>query len=194
MELQPTSPLEVSIEPNRRLLKSPTDVIREFYSPDIDSRVISLPAHSEDALTHGELLEFRLPVFSGMYRDNELWITIPDDSRSLRRNLRFIARDIHNYGEIFHKLGTVYRQLEKTGVGYPETSDERTVLESMVFSVDEKEPYGGNIHLIPPYCLNQVTPEQALGSIALELEYSEIFSEAEVKHLHGILKEGFNNG
>jgi hypothetical protein len=194
MELQPTNQTEISIEPNRRLLKSSSNSVREFYSPDIDSRVISLPARGENALTHEELVEFRLPVFSAMYRDDELWITIPDDSRSLKKNLRFIARDIHNYGEIFYKLGSVYRQLDSTGIGFPEATDERSVLESMVFSLEENEPYGGNVHLIPPYTLNQVTPEQAMGSIAIELEYSRIFADSEVKQLYDTMKAGFENG
>jgi hypothetical protein len=194
MEILPTNQSEISIEPNRRLLKSSSNSIREFYAPEIDSRVISLPARSDDAKTHEELVEFRLPVFSGMYRDDELWITIPDDSRSLRKNLRFIARDINNYGEIFHKLGSVYRQLDRTGIGFPDITEERTVLESMVFSIDENEPYGGNIQLIPPYCFNQVNPGQALGSIALELEYSQVFSPQEVNQLYEKLTEGFTNG
>lgn len=154
-----------------------------------------MPSGEDNARFHEELVELRLPVFSGMYRENELWLTVPEGSRPLGKLLRFIARDIHNYGEIFFKLGCVLQQLEQTGIGFPQATDERSALDSFVFSVDENEIYGGNINLAPPYNLN---PDkrigQALGSIAVELEKAELFTTEEMHHLLEMTEEGLING
>ena len=185
----------IPIEPNRRLLKSSAGPLKEFYAPRIAARVISLPVPSDQARTHEELIEFRLPVFSGMYRHEELWLNIPEDTRALGRVLRFVARDVQNYGEIFFKLGSVLKQLSDTGIGFPQAAEDRSVLDSFAFAIDENEQYGGNVYLIPPYALNphkELT--QAVGSIDVELEKSELFTDEERQHLMEMTSEGLVNG
>ncbi|MDL2341551.1 MAG: hypothetical protein QFB87_00525 [Patescibacteria group bacterium] len=191
----PSPSVLIPIEPNRRLLQTPANRLKEFYSNEIGTRIISLPAHENDARSHEELSELRLPVFSGIYRDDELWLTVPEGTRTVRRLLRFVARDVANYGEMFYKLGTVFKQLETAGVGFPQSSEERSVLDSFAFAVDENELYGGNIYLTPPYVLN---PDkkigQALGSVAIELEKSDVFTDNEIHHLMEMTAEGLLHG
>lgn len=184
-----------AVEPNRRLLRSNSNEFREFYAPQVGARIISMLAESDQARTHGELVEFRLPVFSGMYRDDELWLSVPEGSRSIGRVLRFVARDVQNYSEIFFKLGTVLKQLQETGIGFPQSGDERSVLDSFAFAVEDNEKYGGNVYLAPPYDLNpEKKVTQAVGSIAVELEKSELFTDGEMKHLMEMTTEGLRDG
>ena len=194
-ELYPSAGALIPIEPNRRLVRSNTANVQEFYSTELNSRIISMPVRDDTTRSHEELVELRLPVFSGLYRDTELWLTVPEGSRPLGRVLRFIARDLQNYSEIFYKLGGVFKQLDRTGIGFPQATAERSALDSFVFSVDEHELYGGNIYLAPPYVLNpDKTIGQALGSVAVELEKSNQFSAEEITVLMQMTDEGFSDG
>lgn len=185
----------IPVEPNRRLIKPSNSLLEEFVSTEFDTRIISMPRGSEMARSHEELFEMRLPVFSGLYRNEHLWLNIPEGTRSVRSVLRFIARDVTNYGEIFFKMGSVLSELENAGVGFPEVVEDRSILDSFAFSIDEDETYGGNIYLAPPYLFN---PDkkigQTLGSIALELEGTELFSEAEMTELLSKTHQGWHDG
>jgi hypothetical protein len=185
------------VEPNRRLLKDGVAAqfgLEEFSAPQLDSRIITIPLNTETARTHEDLMEMRLPVFSTIYHDKSMWLLVPEDARPLRGVLRFIARDIGNYDEIFYQVGETLGQLEEAGIGLPEPRPDKSILNNFAFSLDEGEIYGGKVSLIPPYPLNPMkTMEQELGGIFMELTDSHLFQEHETALLVEKLQRGWRD-
>ena len=181
------------IEPNRRLVADDVDV-DEFYDRVLDTRVIAMPKDGDQAHVHRQLVEARLPVFSGLYREEVLLLLVPGGTRSFRRLLKFVARDIPTYGEIFDELGSTLKLMDRSGLGLPEPYVDRPLLTNFAFSSNDQEIYGGKVFLVPPYTLNAgVTINQELGFIATELEQSEHFRPPETQELLQRVEEGWNN-
>ncbi len=190
------------VDSNRRMLAGGYAArlgLREFYSMGMDSRIIAVPMTGlsdgfSTARSHEELMELRLPVFSAIYRDTDMWIVVPEASRTLKSVLRFVARDIGSYGEIFFKMGQVFGQLEQAGVGVPGAVSDRSLLESLAFTLDEDENYGGKIALIPPYELSHGrSEERVLSTVHVELEKSGYFSDIQARGLIALTHSGWED-
>lgn len=197
------APLErLPIEPNRRLLSpqlDPQQGIEEFYDPGLASRVITLPVGGEQARFHEELMEERVPVFSAIYRDESLCLLVPEGSRPVRKLLRFVARDIATYSEVFYELGGVLNRVTEAVSGVPMVQPERGLLDSFAFALDETEVYGGKIYLIPPYLIDpDISAPQQLGralvTLQAELQASGLFSSQEEAQLLQVTQEGWSHG
>lgn len=177
----------VPVDPNRTLLSDSLAAhsnLDEFYAPELGARLIVMQPGSEVARSHEELMELRLPVFSAFYDGNSLKLLVPTGSRSIRKLLRFIARDVDNYEEIFSKVGTALRGLDEAGVGLPEPEADRSLLDSLAFAVNADEIYGGDICLVPPYVLNPAKhKDQTFDRIRLELANSRQFGEGDIGRL-----------
>lgn len=176
---------ETSIESNRLLLlRGGSNGMREFFDKALMSRVIVMPKESNQASMYENMLIKRLPVFSGVYRDDELLLTVPDDARSLRRQLKFVARDIPNYGYIFNKLGITLSAVNRSGLGLPEPSANRPLLANFAFSSIEQDEADGNVYIVPPFNLNpNITIDKELLFVRRELEHSKQFKSTEVREL-----------
>jgi len=187
----------IPIESSRRLIPGGYEAyhgLEEYYDPQISSRVITMPVLGEQARSHEELTEQRLPVFSALYRGHELCLLVPEGSRPLKGLLRFIARDVRNYEEIFYKVGQALGQLDASGMGLPEASPKHSLLDSFAFSLDDDDIYGGTVYMTPPYSLNPMKRiDQELSGLFLELTSSQLFSEIEVVDLIAKTHKGWQD-
>lgn len=188
------------IDANRRLIPQSAERafhMAEFYDTALDSRVISMQANGVEARFHEELHEERMPVFSAMYREKELLLLVPEGSRTLRKTLPLIARDMESYGEIIFGLGKALGQLDASPFGLPEVFSSRSILESFAFSHDDQEPFGGKIYLIPPYRLEPLEAlkkrDNLVDSVYEELIRSRYFSEEAAAWLMGKMTDGWQS-
>jgi hypothetical protein len=188
------------IDGNRRLIPQSAERalhMSEFYDTALGSRVISMQAGGEEARFHEELHEERMPVFSAMYRDKELLLLVPEGSRTLRKTLHLIARDMESYGEIFFGLGKALGQLDTSPFGLPEVFSSRSILESFAFSHDDQEPFGGKIYLIPPYRLEPIEAQKKrdhlVDSVYEELIRSRYFSQEAASWLMDTMADGWQS-
>lgn len=185
-------PKERPIEPNRRLIKPGFDEsITEYIDTDLGMRVIAIRADSEQAEIHEHLQREGLPVYLADYEETRLRLFVPDGTRLLRRQLRFIARDIPNYGQIFSNLGSLLMRIYDSGVGLPEAYPARPLLDSFAYS-DDSNIYGGKMFLTPPYKLNDhISINQVLGQINTELYRADVFESTEVEGLMERIEQGW---
>lgn len=191
---------ESLVDPNKRLLTGEqTYGMREFFDEVLDSRVIAISTESSQVSIYERLMLHGLPLFSGSYKGNELVLTVPTGrTRLLSQELRFLARDITNYSEIFTEFGETLHDIDRAGYGLPESKYERSLMSNFAFSADssDSDDLGvGNIYLIPPFSLNKdVNINQEFNFVRQELENSELFKPDEVEKLMVRLNDGFNNG
>jgi hypothetical protein len=189
------------LDPSRRLL-NPGIARRvgfeEFYDVAIGSRVISMPQGGQEARYHEELHEERLPVFSGMYRDEGLFLLVPEATRTLHKALPLISRDLKSYGEIFFELGRAMGQLDGSSFGLPESFSDRSILDGIAFSLDDSAAYGGRIYLIPPYRLDPMKPsdrvvhrDQVVDAVYEELRHSRYLSQEAALRLTEMMVTGW---
>lgn len=169
------------IDPTRRLIphgrKTPLG-LEEFYDSQLASHVISMPKGGPEARYHEELHEERMPVFSAMYRDEGLYLLVPESSRTLRKALPLISRDLRSYGEIFFELGKALGRLDNSSFGLPESFSDRSILDSIAYSLDDNAAYGGKVCLIPPYRLDPMrNRDQVVDAVYEELRHSRALSE-----------------
>lgn len=178
---------EYPVESNRRLLSRDLDPqlgLREYYDARLGSRVVSMVIGSEQARSHEELTEEKMPVFSSMYWGGKLILQVPDGTRPVSKLLRFIARDLPNYGDVFYQIGRALHQTQVANFGLPDPQPNRSVLEQYAFVLDDDDEYGGKIYLSPPYSLNpNKTIGQIINGISMELTDSSLLSEHEVAEL-----------
>lgn len=186
------SPKERPIEPNRRLIKPGfNESVTEYFDLEAGARVIAISTDSEQADIHEQLQLRRLPVYLADYDDDKLRLFVPDGTRLLRRQLRFIARDIPSYGQIFSNLGGLLMRIYDSGVGLPESYPARPLLDSFAYS-DDDNAYGGKMFLTPPYMLNEhISINQVLGQINSELYGADVFESNEVEDLMERIEQGW---
>lgn len=171
------------IDAHRRLVPASVETaigLEEFYDAQLASRVISMPKAGQEAHYHEELHEARLPVFSAMYRDEGLFLLVPDATRTIRKVLPLIGRDLASYSEIFFELGRALGRLDNSPFGLPEASSDRSILDSVAFAPDDSAAFGGKICLIPPYRLDaqrRRRRDQVVDAVYEELRYSRYLSE-----------------
>lgn len=184
------------VEPERKLIRpgaNDPDIAVEFYIPDEDVRYIAMPARSDQSLFHAQMTEERMPLFSSMYTEDLLLLHVPTGTRPVKGLLKFIARDVRTYGEIFWETGKAMRLLDDAGFGLPYAKPHRSLLEGVGYSLDEHSPYGGKIYLVPPYNLNpHLSFDQTLGALHMELEASRKFNDAQLRHLVTEVQRGWH--
>lgn len=188
---------ESLVDPNKRLLTSERSYgMREFFDDVLGRRVIALDLESDQATIYERLILHRLPIFSGVYKGNELQLTVPSGrTRLLSKELKFLARDISNYSAIFEKFGETLHDLDKAGYGLPEPTEQRSLLSHFAFTSDSEDLGVGNIYLVPPFWLNEdVGIDEEFALVRQELEVSEQFRPDEINQLMVRLDDGFNNG
>jgi hypothetical protein len=186
------------VEINRLLLGANLDVelkLEEYYDESLATRVISMPSGSEQADYHGQLQDKQLPVFPALERHDQLLLAVPQGTRSLTKLLRFVARDIPNYSQVFYVFGAALSQMDDANVGLPTRQSERALLDNFAFALDEADAYGGKIYLTPPYQLDPtMTIERELSDLHGELSNTGLFHDSEVIHLLDKTKEGWHYG
>lgn len=194
-------PERLEVETNRRLLSIGQAArlgFEEYVDTKLGSRIISLPVDSEQEPTpvelHYTLRDKDLPVFPAMYRDDRLLLKIPEGTRPLPSLLKFIARDIPNYGNVFHQLGSILHQMHAAGIGLPPKQLNRAILDNFAFVTDDSNEYGGTIYLTPPYRVNlNGGIDQEIDDLQGELIESMLFTETEVAELLGKTLVGWND-
>jgi hypothetical protein len=199
--VDPYEPREQSayvIERNRRLL--PANItekygMAEYSDPSTGRRLLAVPRQSEQARLHQALSEKYIPVFPFVDTTaTNMFLSVPGDARSLHGSLRFIARDLLHYGEMFYQLGEILGRCQASHLGLPRADERATILEGIVYSSSDTDAYGGAIHLAPPYELaQQLSKPEELRLIQDELVGSEYFKETEVSHLLQKINEGWNH-
>lgn len=184
------------VDPSKRLLSQDNVFfMREFFDKALDSIVISIPIESEQARIYENLLLNNLPVFSGTYSDNSLALSVPSGTRLLSQQLKFVARDIPNYADIFAKFGETLHEISRSGLGLPEPKASRSLLANFAFAPASKEADGGIILLSPPYELNpNVNILREIDFIDKELSNSKYFNRNEIQKLMGKLGTGLQDG
>lgn len=188
---------ESLVDPNKRLLTSERSYgMREFFDDVLGRRVIALSLESDQASIYEKLMSHGLPLFSGVYKNNEIQLTVPAGrTRLLSKELKFLARDISNYSAIFAKFGETLHDIDRAGYGLPEPTKNRSLLSHFAFTSDSEDVGVGNIYLVPPFWLNEdIGIEQEFVFVRQELEGSELFRPEEIDQLMVRLDDGFNNG
>lgn len=191
----------LEVETNRRLLSIGQAArlgFEEYVDTKLNLRIISLPVDSDQEPTpvelHYMLRDKDLPVFPAMYRDDRLLLKIPEGTRPLPSLLKFIARDIPNYGNVFHELGGILHQMHAAGIGLPSKQLNRAILDNFAFVTDDSDEYGGTIYLTPPYQVNLSGGiDQEIDDLQVELIESMLFTETEVAELLGKTLVGWND-
>lgn len=181
-------PERLRIDTHRHLISDATreqSGVMEYFDAISDQRVLTIPRLSEDARMHRELQQKRIPVYSVLTEDsNNLLLHIPNDARTVQSSVRFIARDVLRYKEIFTQVGEVLGRCALNGFGLPGKRVERSVLASIAFSLDNAESFGGNVHLLPPYAFDEGrTKTEELHSLEDELRQSPYISPAVAREL-----------
>lgn len=188
---------ESLIDPNKRLLTGDqTYGMREFFDEILSNRVIALSLDSSQVSIYESLMLQRAPIFSGSYKGSELLLTVPGArTRLLSKELKFLARDILNYSEIFEKFGETLHEIDQAGYGLPEPKNKRSLLSNFAFSSDSENIEVGSIYLIPPFLLNRdVSIEQEFNFIRNELKDTELFKQQDVDYLMERLGNGYYDG
>ncbi len=123
-------------------------------------------------------------MFPAMFKDDRLLLQIPEATRPLRSLLKFIARDIPNYGNVFYELGGILHQMHAAGLGLPTKQLGRDILDNFAFVTDDADEYGGIIYLTPPYQINADKDIHVeINDLHTELLESMLFNEDEVTAL-----------
>lgn len=184
------------VEPHRKLIRQSgltAEPIAEFYAAEGEERFLAMPAHSDQSLFHVQLAEERMPVFSAFYIEDYALLHVPLGTRSVNNLLRFIARDVRSYGEIFHEIGSTFRKLHEAGFGLPYSEPHRSMLEAVGFAPDEHTPYGGKLYLVPPYNLNpHLTFDQTISALHMELGTSKKFTDTHIRQLLAEVQGGWH--
>jgi len=183
------------MDANRRLIPRIVEKslgFQEFYDVQLASRVISMPKGGAEARYHEELHEERMPVFSAMYGEEGLFLLVPEASRTLHKALPLISRDLKSYGEIFFELGKTMGQLDGSSFGLPESFSDRSLLDSIAFSLDDNAVFGGRLFLIPPYRLDPMkSRDLVVDAVYEELRHSRYLTEETARSLTENMVEGW---
>ncbi|MEO8105445.1 MAG: hypothetical protein ABI602_03860 [Candidatus Saccharibacteria bacterium] len=191
----------LEVETNRRLLSIGQAArlgFQEYVDTALNTRVISLPADKEREPSpvdlHYQLRDKGLPVFPAMYQDDRLLLKIPEGTRPLPSLLKFIARDIPNYGNVFLELGGILHRMHAAGMGLPSQQPDRDMLDNFAFVTDDSDVYGGTIYLTPPYQVNVNRGiDEEIDDLQAELIESMLFTDSEVTELLAKTLEGWND-
>lgn len=177
---QPETSFDTSrlrIELHRRLIND--DIrertgVMEYADMKSGKRILTIPRLSKQVAIHDSLQQKRVPVYPILGRDSRnVLLNIPNDARTIQGSLKFIARDVIHYSEIFTQIGETLGRCAVSGLGLPEPQLSRSVLGGIAFSLNEDETFGGNVHLLPPYALSlELDKAQELNVIRNELQGS----------------------
>ncbi len=181
-------PRHLQIEPHRHLIDDKVwkqTGITEYFDTTSQKRIMTLPRDSESAALHGQLVDKRISVYPMFGADNQsILLGVPNDSRTVQSSLRFIARDVVRYKEIFTQVGNVLGRCALYGLGLPGRTIERPVLASVAFSLNTTETFGGNVHLLPPYSFEHAKSKtEELQELRRELVASSYISSAVASEL-----------
>ena len=187
---------DIPVENNRRLISGLGKIgmgQREFIDVRSGERHIAIPRDSATYPLHRELAKRHVPVFPlADVRGDEVLLDIPSDARTLDASLKFISRDIPEYRPIFEQLGEMLGRVQASGLGVPEGSEDRKLLQSVAF-FSSNEVYGGSVALIPPYNLAAVAAKQdTIELVEQELLASEYIVKAQAVELARAVDEGWN--
>lgn len=191
-------PERLRIDTHRHLISDETresSGVGEYFDVVSHQRVLAIPRLTEDARLHAKLAERRVPVYPIVREDAQnLLLLVPNDARSVESSVRFIARDVLHYKEIFTQLGEVLGRCALNGVGLPGKRAERTVLGGVAFSLDTEETFGGSVHLLPPYALDErKSKSDMLRELENELRASPHVSPAVAKELRVAASMGWEH-
>lgn len=192
-------PARLSIETHRHLVSDDTrehSGVMEYFDNISGHRVLTIPRLSESASLHRELVNKRVPVYPVIATDDRnLLLDVPNDARTVQSSVRFIARDVAHYKEIFTQVGAVLGRCMLNGFGVPGRRVERSILGSIAFSLDDAEVFGGNVHLLPPYAFDTDTSKMdEIRSIEQELVQSPYVSQAVARELITATSLGWEYG
>ena len=191
-------PRRLSIDMHRHLINDATKEntgVMEYFDTFSGKRVLTIPRLSHDAVLHQELIDKRIPVYPRLALDDRnMLLDVPNDARTIQSNLRFIARDVLHYKEIFTQIGEVLGRCAVNRIGLPDQRIGRTMLSGIAFSYDEADSFGGNVHLLPPYTLNPELDKTAeFTLLRSELIASEYISPAIADELVRATNEGWES-
>lgn len=182
------------VEPNRRLIPASSPFgIEEFVDRKTGERHIAIPSGSALVDAHRELAKKHVPVFPiGEISESQILLDTPSDARILKGSLKFIARDIPGYREIFGQVGELFGRCQAGGFGLPGNRIGTTVLESIAFSTSD-EVYGSSVYMIPPYTFDaSIGKQDALDMVRKDLTSSSYLSRAQAAELQRAMDEGWN--
>lgn len=188
-----------AIEPNRRLISPALGAaygIEELSDLQTGKRLLRIPRTSAQTRLHEQLSEHFIPVFPVTEADADtVALSLPGDARTLQDSLRFIARDVLHYSEVFHQLGEVLGRSQAAGFGVLSGGEERSLLAGAVYSSSSSEAYGSAVHLSPPYLLTtDRSKTEELALLREELVNSRTFDGLPmVDHLVHAASEGWNS-
>ncbi len=188
----------LEVEPHRRLVslatRSAFDIV-EYADKSAGKRILTLPSASEQAHLHSLLQEKRVPVFKKIaVHEQNLLLDVPADARTVRDSLKFIARDVLGYKEIFSQIGIVLGRCAVSGFGLPDKGDHRSVLEGIAFTLNNTESFGGNVQFVPPYSFStELNKSDELEIIRNELIASNYISGGAADELIRATSLGWEN-
>jgi len=174
------------IEPSRRLLSPETREktgMREFFDVDLESRVISMPASSDQIGLHENFQQENFAVLDSQPDDSGLLLIVPDGAQTIRQVLKSVSQDVVRYRPLFLRVGIELGGLASRGYGL-EPHTPQTVLNSIAFAPTNLGDFAESVFFIPPYTITRDTSvEESNKNIHRELYNSSYFTPEAAREL-----------
>lgn len=172
----------------------PDTEIAEFYSERDEMRYIAVPQGSMTARNHTLLIENKLPVFSGIYRDELLIMSIPEGTKPMTSLLTALSRDPFAYGDVLRDLGILMSDMKARADVLPLPSwHDQAFLDTAAFVFDANTPHGARLFLTPPYNLSsEIDFEDVRTYVGVDIASSGLFDETSMQALLQNFDEGWH--